>query len=441
MLTQKPPMPAKQLATASHAFTPTFPGADNITRQELSNGVVVLSRPNFNNPSVVISGYLWAGSLYDPDEKLGLANFTAAGLMRGTTRLTFQEIYDTLESAGASLGLAGGAHTTSFNGQCLAEDLDMLLALLAEILRQPSFPTEQVERLRTHIQTRQAIRAQDTAYMAQWSFEQIVYANHPYRHPADGFPHTIQVITPVDLEAFHHQFFGPRGLVLIVVGAVDPALAIEKVELTLGDWRNPHQPLPPELPAVTPLADVVTRRAEIPGMSQADLVMGVAGPPRCSPHFIAANLGNSILGQFGMMGRIGEVVREKAGLAYSAYSSLGGGLGPAPWDISAGANPADIEQIIDLIRQEIRRFVNEPVSDQELGDVKDQFTNSLPLSFESNHGVASALINLERHQLGLDYYRQYANMIQNVTREDVLAAARHYLDPDRLGIGIAGTFD
>lgn len=420
---------------------PTLPGADNITRQELSNGVVVLSRPNFNNPSVVISGYLWAGSLFNPEEKLGLANFTTAGLMRGTARRTFQEIYDTLESAGATLGLAGGFHTTGFNGQCLAEDLDMLLTLLAEILRQPSFPAEQVERLRTHIQTRLAIRAQDTAYMAQWSFEQVVYASHPYRHPTDGYPTTIQAITPVDLEAFHRQFFGPRGLVLVVVGAVDPALAVEKVAHALGDWQNLQQPLPPELPAVTPLTDMVTRRSDIPGMSQADLVMGVAGPPRRSPHFTAADLGNNILGQFGMMGRIGEVVREKAGLAYSAYSSLGSSLGPAPWDFSAGANPADIERITDLIRQEIRRFVNEPVSDQELGDVQDQYTNSLPLSFESNYGVASALINLERHRLGLDYYRQYTDLIRGVTREDVLAAARRYLDPDRLGIGIAGTFD
>jgi zinc protease len=277
--------------------------------------------------------------------------------------------------------------------------------------------------------------------MAQWSFEQVVYANHPYRRPEDGYPNTLQAITPDDLQVFHRQFYGPRGLVLVVVGAVDPALAVEKVDRALGDWQNPGQPFPPELPDLTPVAEVVTRRAEIPGMSQADLVMGVAGPPRRSPHFIAANLGNSILGQFGMMGRIGEVVREKAGLAYYAHSSLSGGLGPAPWDISAGADPQDIEQIIDLIRQEIRRFVNEPVIDQELVDVQDQFINSLPLSLESNHGIAGALINLERHHLGLDYYRQYANMIRGVTSEDVLAAARHYLDPDRLGIGIAGTFD
>jgi zinc protease len=138
------------------------------------------------------------------------------------------------------------------------------------------------------------------------------------------------------------------------------------------------------------------------------------------------------------MGRIGEAVREKAGLAYHVQSSLGGGLGPGPWDITAGVNPQDAERTIDLIRAEIRRFVNEPVSDEELADTQDQYIGSLPLSLESNFGVAAALINLERHQLGLDYYQNYASMIQSVTKEDILQVARRYLDPDRLGIAIAG---
>jgi zinc protease len=111
--------------------THAYPGPDDITRIQLPNGIVVLSRANFNSPSVVVDGYLLAGGLLDPDEKLGLAGFTASMLMRGTQQRSFQEIYGALESAGASLSFGSGIHTTGFNGKALAEDLDMLLSLLA----------------------------------------------------------------------------------------------------------------------------------------------------------------------------------------------------------------------------------------------------------------------------------------------------------------------
>jgi zinc protease len=166
--------------------------------------------------------------------------------------------------------------------------------------------------------------------------------------------------------------------------------------------------------------------------------MGVAGPPRRSPDFIAASLGNSMLGQFGMMGRIGDAVREKAGLAYYAYSSLSGGMGPGPWSVSAGVDPAHVEEAMALIRQEVARFVREPVAPDELADSQANFIGRLPLTLESNSGVAGALLNLERYNLGLDYYRHYADIVQAVTVEEVLVAAQSYLHPDRLGIAIAG---
>jgi zinc protease len=100
--------------------------------------------------------------------------------------------------------------------------------------------------------------------------------------------------------------------------------------------------------------------------------------------------------------------------------------------------PQNIEQATALIMEEIRRFVGEPVSDEELADSQTHFIGSLPLSLESNAGVAAALISLERHQLGLDYYRRYADLVQAVTPEQILEAARHYLEPQRLCIAIAG---
>ncbi len=424
--------------TSNEAQNLSLPGPENITRVQLPNGIVVLSRADFNSPSVFVYGYLQCGSLFDPDEKLGLADFTASALMRGSQQHAFQEIYDLLESAGASLGIASGTHTTGFSGKALSEDLSLLLSLLAEALQTPVFPLEHVERLRAQLLTSLAIRAQDTGEMAGLTFDQIVYRGHPYQHPDDGYPETIQAIQQTDLATFHRRCFGPRGMVIVVVGGVEPARAVDQVAQALGGWQNPEQAEAPVLPALAPLEGVVRQGVSIPGKVQADLIIGAAGPPRSAPDYLAAMLGNNILGQFGMMGRIGEIVREQAGLAYYASSSLGGGPGPGAWEVSAGIDPQNISQAVDLIVQEIRRFVTQPVTADELADSQANYIGRMPISLEANSGMAYALASLERYQLGLDYYRRYAGLVRAITAEQVLEAARQYLDPERLAIVAAG---
>ena len=420
--------------------TSSLPGPGDILRTVLSNGIVVLARANFNSPSVHFTGYLSAGSLFDPDEKLGLADFTALAMMRGTALHTFQQIYDALETAGASLGIGGGTHTAAFGGRSLAEDLPLLLSLVSEVLRQPIFPPEQVERLRAQLLTGLAIRSQDTSEMASLAFDQLVYSGHPYSHPDDGYPETIQAITPADLAAFHTRHYGPHSLVIAIAGAVDPPQAVEQVAHALGDWSNPTQPEPPPLPPVQPLPEILTRHVEIPGKSETNILLGAAGPTRRSPDYLSASLGNSVLGQFGLFGRLGEVVREQAGLAYSVSSSLSGGIGPGPWLVSAGVAPENTEKTINLIRGEIARFVSQPVTHEELADSQASYIGRLPLSLESNGGVASSLLSLERFNLGLDYYQRYPGLLQAVTPADALEAAQRYLHPDRLAVATAGTF-
>jgi len=283
-----------------------------------------------------------------------------------------------------------------------------------------------------------AIRAQDTREMSSLTFDQIAYPGHPYARPEDGYPETIQAITRADLVEFHRVHYGPRGMVISVVGAVEPGEVLDKVERLLGQWENSGQPAAISLPPNPAPADPLTRKTDIPGKFQADLVLGVIGPERRSPDYLTAAMGNSILGVFGMMGRIGEVVREKAGLAYYAYSSLSGGMGPGPWYVSAGVDPQNVEQALELVRQEIDRFASEQVAAAELADIQSNFIGRLPLSLESNSGMASAILNLERYDLGLDYYRRYPDLVRAVTGEEILETSRRYWIADRLGVGIAG---
>jgi zinc protease len=418
--------------------TIAIPGEDDITRQELTNGIIVLARPNFSSPSVVINGYLHTGAIFDSDEKLGLADFTSAALMRGTQKRDFHQIYNALEDVGANLGFSSSTHTTGFMGRSLAEDVPLLLDLIVEALRRPTFPRKRIENLRTMLLTGLDLRDQDPEERSALAFDQLVYPNHPYCRPDEGYPETIKRIKIKDIKVFHRRQYGPQGMVIAVVGGIDPNQAVRLVTEAFGDWHNPKQQASPPLPEWHPLDQVKHIRISLPEKSQSELIVGTAGPARTAPDFFPAALGNNILGQFGMMGRIGEVVRERAGLAYYASSSIGSSLGPGPWAVSAGVKPQDEGQAIELIFDELRRFTSELVSEEELSDVQANLTGRMPLSLESNTGVASSLLHIEKHNLGLDYLRRYNETIIAVSREQILAAAAHYLNPERVAVAIAG---
>ena len=151
-----------------------------------------------------------------------------------------------------------------------------------------------------------------------------------------------------------------------------------------------------------------------------------------------ATVGNNILGQFGMMGRIGESVREKSGLAYYAQSSLGSGIGPVAWQVVAGVNPDNLDRAIQLIKDELERFISEPVTQQELDDARTQMIGRMPFSLESNAAVAQTLLSIERYHLDLDYLRDLPGILNAVTREDILRVAQKYWLLDRLVIASSG---
>jgi zinc protease len=176
----------------------------------------------------------------------------------------------------------------------------------------------------------------------------------------------------------------------------------------------------------------------MPDKIQTDVVMGLPGPARSESDYLDAALANTVLGVFGMMGRLGKSLRDEQGLAYYVYSRLEGGLGPGPWTVVAGVDPANVERIIEGAREEMCRLRDTLVDRDELADVKTFITGSLPLRLETNEGVAGAILNMEQYQLGLDYLARYPGLIREITAERVQAAARRWLHADNLAIGIAG---
>jgi zinc protease len=416
----------------------SIPGPDDIARFELSNGIIVLVRENHSSPSVVTTGYLQVGAYDERPEQAGLAAFTTDVLMRGTTNRSFEQLYEEFESVGAGVGVSGGTYTTGFGTKSLVEDLPLVLDILADVLCHPSFPPDEIEKLRGEILTDLEERAHNTRRMANLTFHELTYPEgHPYARSLEGYVESVSALGRDDLVEFYAGGYGSPGMVIVVAGAVETADALAQIEGAFGGWEGRTYERAP-LPKVPPPASTRERTVAILGKTQSDIVLGYPGPSRSEPDFLNAVVCNTILGVFGLMGRLGENVRESQGLAYYSFSRLAGGPGPGPWQIMAGVAPLNVEQAVASIREEIRRICEERVGEEELNDNKAFITGSLPLQLETNEGVARSILNMERFSLGLDYLQRYKGLIDEITAEQVHAVAQRWLDPDAYTLAIAG---
>jgi zinc protease len=405
----------------------------------LPNGLVVLVRENHASPVAVLQGSLAVGAMCEASEQAGLASFAAAMLSRGSRGYDFDAFNAAVENVGGNLTFGGDTHATSATLVCLREDFADLLAVLADALRYPAFPEEQVELLRRQRLVDLQERDEDTGSMANLRFYETLFGRqHPYGRSTSGYVETVETLQRADLQAFYDNFFTPDQGVIAVTGDVDARHVLDLLSSELGDWRGPVGDrallAPPVAAGGTPIRAAIPMTDKV----QSDIVLGVPAVARSHPDFYALRVANCILGQFGLMGRLGARVREEQGLAYYAYSSLAVDLVGGAWTAVAGVNPADVEAAIGSIEDEVARIAAEGVSAEELADTQAYLTGQLPLTLETNEGVAATLLSLEWYGLGLDYLLRYNDLINGVTCEDVRRVCAKYLRPERQITVVAG---
>ncbi len=411
-------------------------------KYKLANGMALMVKENHHAQSVVISGRLRGGSGLDSLEKMGLADFTTDMMRHGTTTRTFSEINETVESMAASVYVDCGRHLTTFGSKGLGEDFGLLAEIITDCLSNPTFPLEETEKLKGQIITHLKEVSDSPRSMADRHFRELLYTlDHAYGRPISGTLESVSKITQDDLVNFYQQNAHPQGGIVVVVGDVQSQAVYETLEATLGQWQPNHAAPDADLPLPRPLIETGRRVYPMKNKSQADLALGCIGPSRGMADFGAAYLGDTILGQLGLGGRIGKSVRDEGGMAYYARTYLTGGLGPGPWYIYAGVNPNSIEKAIDLILLEIRRFREELVTEQELADAQSYLTGVLPLQMETNEGIASILMEIHLHQLGDDFIARYPDLINAVTRAEIQAVAQKYLSHEVYALSIAGPYE
>lgn len=411
---------------------------ETATRHVLPNGMVALIQRNPASTTVSVRGEVRVGAVHETAEKNGLAVFTGSSLIRGTQRRTFQQIVAETEARGCSVNAGGGLHSSGFGGRALAEDLPLILEILADMLSQPLFPTQEIERLRSQFLMNLRESEQETRTQASRALRRMLFPpQHPYSRLSSGSIATVERLTREDLAAFHTNYH-PAVATIAIVGDVEPQVVIELLEQTFGHWEPKGSPPTTHLPAVTKLESAERRDIALPGKSQTDIIFAVHGLARTDDDFYAASVANMILGRLGMGGRLGDNVRERQGLAYYCGSSIEADLGAGPWAALAGVNPADVEKAITAILHEIKQFSADGPTDEELSDARDYMTGSTVLGLETNDGIAGTLLGTERYGLGLDFIRRYPAIIRAVTPEQIVDVARRYLSVEKYALVTAG---
>jgi zinc protease len=413
-------------------------GPETVTRVQLKNGVTVLVYENHASPAVIVRGHLRAGSLFDPADQPGLAVFTADMLEEGTKNRSSQQIAEQTESVGASVGFGAGVHLVGFSAKGLSEDVPLLLDILGDILLHPAFPSGKMEQVRGELLTSLHEREDSTQAMAGLAWRKLAYPGHPYGRDSLGSTTSINAIKRKDLVAFYAQTYRPEGMEFAIVGDIQAKKAVALVEKHFGHWHVKGNPPAFTISPAKPLKRVQTKHVRMKTKIRSDIVMGAPALARTHPDFLEAEMADVILGEFGMMGRLGDNVRDRLGLAYYARSQLEAAPGPGAWMAYAGINPQNVQKADEAMLYEMNRHKAEPVSAAELDDAKAYITGSQPLRLESNDGIAAALLDMQFYGLGLDHLQKLPDRIAAITPAQVQAAAQKYLNTETYALVVAG---
>ena len=409
------------------------------TRAVLPNGLTLIVRENHLSPSIAARIDISAGSAYDPPSLPGLANFTARMLDRGSADMSADLIAEVLDSTGTELSISCGRDRATVTIRMLAEKLPTVMEILSQMLASPVFPPAEMEGVRGRISVAIREALNDTRRVAVDGLFGLVYPEgHPYRHRVEGDIESVAAIRREDVVGFYRRYYGPSAVTVVLSGDVDPARARDLAQRYLGGWETGRLAdgptiLTPTLPARPKLSTVTLK-----DKTQEDIALGFRGIERTNPDYYALEVMNTILGRFGMGGRLGRLIREDRGMAYYVFSSFITFRHTGPFVVRAGVKPGNVTEAVEGMCDVMRRLMKEGVTEEELQESKEFIIRSLPRKLETNEKVAAALADIQFYGLGLDYYERLPDLIGAVGRRDILRVAKKYLHPDRFALSLAG---
>ena len=395
-------------------------------RVVLKNGITLLFVETHALPMVNISVAIKAGAIYDPPEKGGIASLTAALLDEGTKNRSSKQIAEEIDFIGGRLSASGGEDFSSASLVVLKKDLANGLDMLSDILLNPMFPEEELERKKKETLAAIISEKDDPGAVASKTFYKAVFQRHPYGIPVEGDEESVSRITRDDIEKFYQQYYKPNNTIIAVTGDLKYKEAVSLIETSFKQWKKSKLKLP-DVPSVNKVAKMDSIHIDR-NITQSNIVLGHTGISRDNPDYYAVTLMNYILGGGGFESRMTKEIRDKKGLAYSVYSSFDVNKYPGAFSVVVQTKNETATEAIEGIKEELKKIREEQVKDAELKDAQAYLTGSFPLRLDTNAKISSFLVLVEFYDLGLDYINEYAKKIDGVTKDDILRVARMYID-------------
>ena len=408
------------------------------TTMKLSNGaqLVVSERKGLPLVSFTISFHGGANQFERPG-RVGIASLTAAMMREGTKTRDGEALAQALQLLGTNVNINVGGESGSISFLSTTEKFPATLEILADMLLNPTFPTPALERLRAQrLVALTQSQAQPNA-IGNRVFSRVLYgADHPMGR--DVTEASIKAVTTDDVASFHKDYFKPGRAIITVIGDVDAATVKGTIDKALAAWTGGGEKPSftyPELPTGKPTAIYLVDK---PGAAQSVFNIGIPGPPRNTPDYMALQVMNFILGGH-FQSRLNANIREEKGYSYGVNSGFSYGKGPGPF--RAGGDVVSEKTDLALIEfmKELKGIQGEkPITDDELKMAKETLVQRLPGQFSSVSQIGSSITGLMLQDLPADYYQNYAKNVEAVTKEDVVRAAKKYVDLAHLNIVIVG---
>lgn len=414
----------------------TAAAVPEIQHWQTDNGARVYFVPAPQLPMVDARIVFDAGAARD-EAKPGLASLTNRMLSMGAGGMDADTIARKLEQVGAATGQGSERDMAWLSLRSLVEpeQLDPAVDVLAQMLANPDFPQQDFERERARTLVALEQQRESPAQVAEETFYRAVYGDHPYASPPLGTKQGVESLRVGDLRAFHQRFYVARNAVVGIVGDLDRAAAEQLAQrLTAG---LPEGQAAPGLPEVPALQQGATERIDHPS-TQTHVRVGQPGMARGGADYFPLYVGNYALGGGGLVSRLNEEVREKRGLSYSVYSYFYPMARKGPFLMAMQTRNDQAEQGLEVLRDTLRGFLEQGITDDELKAAKQNITGGFPLRIDSNQDMVEYLAMIGFYGLPLDYLQRFNERVEAVTREQVNDAFRRRLAPDDMATVIVG---
>jgi zinc protease len=417
-------------------ISPTAYAARMADREVLPDGLVLLHAQRSALPIVKVVLAIKAGSITEPAEKAGLANLTADLLNEGTAGRSSKQISDAIEFVGGELGTSGGADYITVTLSVLKKDVELGFDLLSDIVLNPVFSDEEINRRKTVIKSSIIRQKEEPGIVASKAFSKAVFGGHPYGRPVEGTEESLDAITRQDIIDFHRGYYLPNNAILSVVGDITRGELRALLDRYFKGWAKKgivEKPLPASEPVTGPKVIKIHK-----DLTQTNIILGHLGIKRENPDYYAVSVMNYILGGGGFASRMMDNIRDNKGLSYDVHSFFSANKYGGSFQAGLQTKNRTANLAVGEILKEMQRIRTEPVTDKELSDAKAYLTGSFPLRIDSNSKIAGFLVGVEFYGLGLDYVDRYKKLIESVTKDDVLRVAKQYLNTEDYVLVLVG---